>query len=97
MTLIKIFRILVDVFKILWWHFKTFPNYRPEQQCQKIVEEIFEWESEFLKFDTEKELEELMDVVIASVGAMRFKDVREMVAEKMKDNKTRRWKNGHHY
>lgn len=88
---------LIDIFKILHWHKKTFKNYTASKQMQKIVEEIFEWESEFLKYNTERELEELTDVIIASIGAMRFKEVREMVQEKMKANQKRRWKNGHHY
>ena len=88
--------ILYQIYRILKWHKKTFPKYKPEEQCQKIVEEIFEWESEFLKFDTERELEELTDVIIASIAAMRFKEIRKMVAEKMAKNIKRKWKNGHH-
>lgn len=88
---------LIDIFKILRWHKRTFPKYTFGKQLQKIVEEIMEWESEFLRLNTDKELEELTDVIIASIGAMRFKEVREMVKEKMKANQKRRWKNGHHY
>ena len=86
------------IFKILRWHKKTFPQIDYERQTEKIGEEILEWDREFFIGDDEsKELEELTDVIIASLGAMRYKEVRALVQDKMKENYKRKWdKNGHH-
>lgn len=88
---------LWEIFKIIKWHRHTFPDYTPEKQTEKIAEEILEWDREFfIGDDIDQELEELVDVIISSISAMRFKEVRYLVGEKMKANKKRIWKNGHH-
>lgn len=87
---------LWKIYKILRWSKKTFPNYTFEKQIAKVAEEAIEWETEFLRNDVEKELSELTDIIIASINSLRFKETWEMVDEKMKENKKRTWKNGHH-
>jgi hypothetical protein len=91
-------RTLWQIFKILRWHKKTFPQIDYERQTEKIGEEILEWDREFfIGDDVEKELEELTDVIIASISAFRFKEVQLLVQDKMQKNYTRKWdKNGHH-
>lgn len=91
-------RTLWKIFKILRWHKKTFPQIDYERQTEKIGEEILEWDREFfIGDDVEKELEELTDVIIASISAFRFKEVQLLVQEKMQENYKRKWdKNGHH-
>lgn len=87
---------LIDVFKIARWHKKTFPKYEADRQIQKICEESIEFQEAYFFKDSDEALEEAADVIIASIGAMRFKDIRELVNKKMKKNRRRVWKNGHH-
>lgn len=88
---------LWQIFKILRWHKRTFKEFTAQKQAEKIAEEILEWDREFfIGNDIDKEFEELADVIIASVCALRFSENMEFVAEKMEKNKKRVWKNGHH-
>lgn len=90
-------RKLWKIYKIMRWHKKTFPDFTAERQAEKIGEEILEWDREFFIGDSiEKELEELTDVIIASIGSLRFPEIWDFIDEKMKKNKQRKWKNGHH-
>lgn len=88
--------ILWKIYKILRWHKKTFPDFTVWKQFEKICEESIEFENESFFGDDEKALEEGADVIIASIGALRFPEVWDLVDEKMKINKQRTWENGHH-
>ena len=87
---------LWKIYKIMRWHKKTFPEYTWNKQFEKICEESIEFpEASFFK-SGEEALEEGADVIIASIGALRFPETWELIDEKMKKNKQRIWKNGHH-
>lgn len=87
---------LWTILKIILWHKKTFPQYTWLNQLQKICEESIEYEDAYFFKDADEAKEEAADVIIASLGALRFKEVRDLVNKKMAKNKTRVWKNGHH-
>lgn len=89
-------KILWKIFLILRWNKKTFPHFDWNQQLQKVCEESIEFVEESLFKDDEKELEEGADVIIASIGALRYPEMWELIDEKMKKNKKRMWANGHH-
>lgn len=94
---------LFQIYGILRWHKRTFPNATVKQQEQKLAEEIGEWsqaidtviatqsEADALHAD-----EELIDVVIAAVNLMRYPEIQEAVNRKMAINRKRTWKDGHH-
>lgn len=97
---------LFDIYKIMSWHKKIFPEFDSACQKIKIHGEINEFVDEFeiftqssprqSKTQHNKVEEELIDVIIASINAMRYKDIRDKVNQKMKINRQRRWKNGQH-
>lgn len=87
---------LWKIYKILRWHKKTFPEYDWNKQFQKICEESIEYVDESLFKFGDNVLEEGADVIIASIGALRFPETWDLVDEKMIKNKQRKWKNGHH-
>lgn len=94
---------LFNIVKIWMWHKKTFPYYKGMGQKKKVRDEIYEFVEAFDKYtrrggikQQERVNEELVDVIIASVNAMRFEDVRREVNKKMKENHKRSWKNGQH-
>lgn len=84
------------IYKIIRWHKKTFPKFDWERQLQKVCEESIEFVDETIFGDGEKSLEEGADVLIASIGALRFPENWELIEEKMAKNKKRTWENGHH-
>ena len=94
---------LINIYKIMSWHTKTFPKFSAEGQKHKIRAEINEF-IEAIKFNSKKNTrysnkkvnEELADVIIASINAMRFEEVRKEVNKKMKENFKRSWENGQH-
>lgn len=87
---------LWKIYKIIEWNKKSFPNFTCEKQLEKICEEAIEFtEATFFK-DGEEALLEGADVIIASLGALRYSEIWKLVDEKMAENKTREWKNGHH-
>ena len=94
---------IIDIFKIMRWHKKTFPYFNGIGQKKKVRDEIYEFVEAFEKYTRRggenyqrRVNEELVDVIIASINTMRFADVRHEVAKKMKENKQRSWKNGQH-
>ena len=87
---------LWKIYKILRWHRKTFPTYNWDKQLQKICEESIEFVDETLFKFGDEVYEEGADVIISSIGALRFPEIWEMVDDKMAKNKKRVWKNGHH-
>jgi predicted dinucleotide-utilizing enzyme len=97
---------VIDIIKIWHWHKKTFPKFKAESQKLKLRGEIDEFIDEFEKFTKststkahyyhQRAEEELTDVIIASINAMRFEDVRKAVNKKMKINHKRSWENGQH-
>ena len=89
-------KVLWKIYKIIRWHKKTFPNFTWSEQFQKICEESIEFVEETLFKSDDKALEEGADVIISSLGALRYPEVWGLVEEKMTENKKRTWKNGHH-
>lgn len=97
---------LIEIYKIMSWHKKTFPKFSAEGQKKKVRDEAGELIEAFEKFTnrkktksdylTKKVNEEMADVIIASINAMRFEDVRQEVNKKMKENYKRSWENGQH-
>jgi NTP pyrophosphatase (non-canonical NTP hydrolase) len=94
---------LINIVKIWMWHKKTFPEFTAINQKKKVRDEAHELVEAFKNFiqngncARQKHVEEeLADVIIASVNAMRFEDVRREVNKKMKENHKRSWKNGQH-
>lgn len=97
---------LINIAKIWHWHKKTFPNYTATGQTLKLKGEINEYEEAFNKFTkthgktkwrwNKKTQEELVDVIISSINAMRFEEIRQEVNKKMEINYNRTWKGGHH-
>lgn len=89
-------RTLWKIYKILRWHKKTFPNFTWAEQLEKVCEESIEFpEATFFK-SGEEALKEGADVIISSIGALRYEEIWDLVEEKMEENKQRTWKNGHH-
>lgn len=87
---------LFKIYQIMRWNKKTFPKITWEDQFEKICEESIEFpEATFFK-SGEEALDEGADVIIASIGALRFKEIWVLVDEKMKKNKQRKWKKSHH-
>ena len=97
---------LINVYKIWKWHKETFPEYTGVGQKLKIRGEINEFIKDFNTYTTkrgksatrysEKAEGELIDVIISSINAMRFPEVREEVNRKMAENYKRSWINGQH-
>lgn len=94
---------LIEIYKIMSWHKKTFPFFSDVGQQKKVRDEAKELIDAFDKFtrrggerNQERVNEELSDVIIASVNAMRYPEIRKEVLKKMKENKKRSWKNGQH-
>lgn len=99
--------ILYDIYKMLKWHKKTFPNTTHSQQLDKVKSEIYEFTDAFEEFTQARNpkrrescyrhaSEELIDVIISSINSMRYPEVRELVKVKMQINKHRTFKNNHH-
>lgn len=89
--------------KILHWHKRTFRDLTYEEQLNHFESEMYEWQSAFLDYmtdKTDKKFEALQmeraDVIISGINLMRFPQAREIVKRKMKINKKRKWKNGRH-
>lgn len=90
-------KILWKIFLILLWNKKTFPHFDWNKQLQKVCEESIEFVDESLFKNGEKALEEGADVIIASIGALRYPEIWELIDEKMKENRIRVFdKKGHH-
>lgn len=99
-------RELIEIYKIISWHKKTFPKYTAEGQQIKLRGEAYELIDAFDRFTKRKKIdsrflhkrveEETADVIIASINAMRFKEVRDIVKNKMENNRKRKWKGGQH-
>lgn len=90
-------KILWKIFLILLWNKKTFPQFNWIKQLQKIHEESMEYVDEYLFKGGENELEEGADVIISSIGALRYPEIWKLIDEKMKENRIRVFdKNGHH-
>ena len=94
---------LIEIYKIWLWHKKTFPEFTAINQKKKVRDEAHELVEAFRNFiqkgnyTRQKHVEEeLADVIIASINAMRFEDVRREVNKKMSENYKRSWKNGQH-
>jgi hypothetical protein len=94
---------LIEIYKIMKWHKKTFPEYTSIGQKKKVrdeAKELVDIFNNYTKCPTKyREIllnGELVDVIISSINAMRFEDVRQEVNEKMKENHKRSWKNGQH-
>lgn len=88
-------RILWKIFKILMWQKKTFKNTWKDQMC-KVAEESLEYTDAVYFNDDDRMLEEGADVIISSIGALRFEEVWELIEAKMKKNLKREWVNDHH-
>lgn len=90
-------KILWKIYLILRWNKKTFPHFNWNKQLQKVCEESIEFVDESLFKDGEKALEEGADVIISSIGALRYPEIWELIDEKMKENRIRVFnENGHH-
>lgn len=96
-------RSLIEIYKIMIWHKKTFPFFSDVGQKKKVRDEARELVEAFDKFtrhgterNQERVNEELSDVIIASINAMRYPNIRKEVLKKMKENYKRSWKNGQH-
>lgn len=55
-----------------------------------------EYEEAYFFKEKEDALEEAVDVIISSIGALRYPYIWVLIAKKMKKNKKRLWENGHH-
>lgn len=97
---------LIEIYKIMSWHKKTFPFFSDVGQQKKVRDEAKELIDAFDRFTKRKKIdsrflhkrveEETADVIIASINAMRFKEVRDIVENKMENNRKRKWKGGQH-
>jgi NTP pyrophosphatase (non-canonical NTP hydrolase) len=94
---------LIEIYKIMSWHKKTFPEFTAINQKKKVRDEAHELVEAFRNFiqngncSRQRHVEEeLSDVIIASVNAMRYPEIRKEVLKKMKENHKRSWKNGQH-
>ena len=94
---------IIQIFRILRWHKKTFPDFDCQAQKEKLAGEICEFEAalgEYIRTGNSVIGEdvnfELADVVIAGINLMRFKEMREIVARKMEINRRRTWNGGQH-
>lgn len=107
MKLFTIFEICCDIWKIIKWNFKTFPNTTPLQQLDKVQEEIGEFVEAFINLTQARSKtrrdywerrtdEEIIDVIISAINCMRYPEIREKVRIKMEINKHRTYVNNHH-
>jgi phosphoribosyl-ATP pyrophosphohydrolase len=94
---------LFEIYKIMKWHKKTFPFFSDVGQHKKVrdeAKELVDAFNDYTKRPTKhREIllnEELSDVIIASINAMRYPNIRKEVLKKMKENHKRSWENGQH-
>ena len=94
---------LINIYRIWKWHKETFPEYSYVGQKKKVRDEAKEVVDAFAHYTRrptryrERLLEEeTIDVIIASINAMRYPEIRQEVNEKMKENYKRSWINGQH-
>lgn len=98
---------MFEIYKIIRWHKKTFPETTHSEQMDKVISEIHEFIEEYEKFTKARSCNrrniyyrkasgELIDVIIASINCMRYPEIREQVRVKMEINKQRTFKNNHH-
>ena len=95
------------IFKMIRWHKKTFKNTTDTEQLEKVKEEINEYIKAFEEYTKAKGkrkkdackrrmLEELIDVIIASINCTRYPEIRKKILVKMEINRHRTFKNNHH-
>lgn len=98
---------MFEIFKILSWHKKNFPDTTYKEQLNKVAEEVKEYNTEFENYihsrHPKKKIfcrqridEELTDIIIASINCMRYPEIRERVKVKMAINEHRTFKHNHH-
>ena len=90
--------------RIIRWNKKTFPDFTPVMQEQKMqgeIDEYFQALTDYHWSDDRKDYrhsrEELADVIISAIGLLRHKRVLLAVIRKMKTNIKRKWNKGQHY
>jgi NTP pyrophosphatase (non-canonical NTP hydrolase) len=96
-------RELIQVYKILKWHKKTFPNHNYYNQRKHHVSEMHEWMEAMRDYTKRKSkinqkhlTEEQADVIISGISLLRFDEAFKSVQDKMAINYTRTWINDHH-
>lgn len=96
-------RELIQVYKILRWHKKTFPKHTYLDQRKHHVSEMHEWMEAMRNFTKRKSKqkqehlkEEQADVIISGIALLRFDEAFKSVQDKMKINYNRYWINDHH-
>lgn len=94
---------IIQFYKILLWHKRTFPEFTYQMQQEKLAGEIHEYEAaleSYIKHPTTRHKrhvsEELADIVIAATNLYRYPEMRKLVAQKMIINHERAWNNGQH-
>lgn len=96
-------KILLTIYSILSWHKRTFPKFSCQEQQEKLVQEIREWEEaleEFIRTGSQNANTalkfELADIVISAINLMRYEEINKLVQTKMIINQHRTWNNGQH-
>jgi hypothetical protein len=99
-------RELCLVYKILKWHEKTFPTANSQEQKEKLISEISEFneaKAKYIKSPYPRRPKykyavdsELIDVIIAGINCLKYPDFYERVAVKHNQNTHRKWKGTHH-
>lgn len=96
-------RELIQVYKILRWHKKTFPKHTYLDQRKHHVSEMHEWMEAMRNYtrcksqkNREHLKEEQADVIISGISLLRFDEAFNSVQDKMKINHQRLWIDGHH-
>ena len=96
-------RELIQVYKILRWHKKTFPKHTYLDQRKHHVSEMHEWMEAMRNFTKRKSKqnqehlkEEQADVIISGINLLRFDTAFKSVQKKMNKNYTRTCDNDHH-
>jgi NTP pyrophosphatase (non-canonical NTP hydrolase) len=96
-------RELYQVYKILKWHKKTFPDHTYYDQRKHHVSEMHEWMEAMRNFTKRKTAtnknhlkEEQADVIISGIALLRFNESFQSVIDKMEINYGRTWEDDHH-
>ncbi len=94
---------LLQIYGILRWHKQTFPSFTYHEQQEKLAAEIREYEDaleSYIKRPNRRRnahlSEELADIVIAATNLYRYPEMRKLIRDKMKINRTRTWQKGQH-
>lgn len=100
-------RELIQVYKILRWHKRTFPKHTYLDQRKHHIDEMHEWMQAMRDLSKAKHptkranlkehlKEEQADVIISGINLLRFDTAFKSVQKKMNKNYTRTWNNDHH-